>query len=46
MSKQSYFKQFSLALVHRLVLFDPQVGPGHILPLWVRADPRVMTIKG
>ena len=27
MSKQSYFKQFSLVKVQSLVLFDPSIGP-------------------
>ena len=29
MSKQSYFKQFSLSLVHIFVLFDQLIGPGN-----------------
>ena len=30
---------------HSLVLFDPQIGPYQVLPLWVRADQEVMAMK-
>ena len=36
--KQFYFKQFSLAYVHSLVLFDPQTGPYKVLPLQASVD--------
>ena len=46
MSEQFYFKQFSLAQEHSLVLFDPYIGPYQVLPLWARVDLGVMTMKG
>ena len=46
MSKQFYFKQFSLALAYCLVLFDPQIGPYQVLPLSARVDLGEMAIKG
>ena len=45
MSKQFYFKQFSLALVHSLVLFNPKVGPYQLLPLRTRLDLGMMAIN-
>ena len=36
MSKQFYFKKFSLALVHSLVLVEPEIGPDQVLPIWTR----------
>ena len=45
MSKQFYFNQFSLALVHNLVLFDPYIGPYQVQPLQARVDLGVMAIK-
>ena len=38
MSKQFYFKQFSLAKVHSLVLFDPYIGLYQVLPLRDRVE--------
>ena len=38
MRKQFNFKQFSLAKVHCLVLFDPYRGLYQVLPLQVRVD--------
>ena len=38
MSKQFNFKQFNLAQVYSLVLFDPQIGPYHVLPLRATED--------
>ena len=35
MSKQFYFKQFRLAYVHSLVLFDFKLGPYQVLPIRV-----------
>ena len=45
MSKQFYFKQFSLAQVRSLVLFEPLIGPYQVLPLWGRVDLRAMAMK-
>ena len=42
MLKQSYFKQFSLAKVHSLVLFDPY----QMLPLQARVDLEVLAMEG
>ena len=36
--KQSFFKQFSLAYLHDLVLFDPEIGRCKVLPFRVRVD--------
>ena len=44
--RQFYFKQFSLAYVHCLVLFNPQIGPYQVLPLRARVDRGAMAIKG
>ena len=44
MSKQSYFKQFSLG--HSLVLFDTEIGPYQVLPLQARVDLRMIAMKG
>ena len=46
MSKQFYFKQFSLALVRILVLFDPSVKLSQVLQLWVRVGLGAIAIKG
>ena len=45
MSKRFDFKQFNLALVHSLVLFDPYVGPCQVLPLQARVDLDAMVMK-
>ena len=45
MSEEFYFKQFSLALVHNLILFDTLVGPYQVLPLWARMDLGTMVMK-
>ena len=46
MSKQFYFKQFSLAKEQSLVLFDPYLGPTQLQPLRARVDRGSMAIKG
>ena len=46
MSKQFHFKQFSLARVRSLVLFDPWIRPSQVLPLRVRRDLGTITMKG
>ena len=49
MTKQFYFKQFSLAYVQfksQTVLFDPLIGPYQVLLLWARVDLGAMAIKG
>ena len=52
MSKQFYFKKFSLAYVHSLVLFDPRIVPYYVLPLraiedlWVDDNEGVLNISG
>ena len=45
-SKLSYFKQFSLAYVYSLFLFDPSIGSYQVLPLWANVDLGAMAIKG
>ena len=45
MSILSYFKQFSLAKVHNLVLFDQLIGPYLVLPILTRVDLRAMAVK-
>ena len=45
MSKKSYFKQFSLTLLHSLVLLDPQIGPYQVLPLQVSVEMEAMAMK-
>ena len=40
MQKQSPLKQLSL------VLFDPQIGPNQVLPLWTRVNLGAMAMKG
>ena len=45
MSKQFYFKQFSIAQVYTLVLFDPKIGPYQVLSLQVRVDLGAMAVK-
>ena len=46
MSKQFYFKQFSLEYVYSLVLFDPQIGPSQVLPLQDSVGLGAMAMKG
>ena len=46
MSKQSYFKQFSLAYGHSLALFDPKIGPYQVLPLCASVDLGEMAMDG
>ena len=46
MTKQFYFKQLSLALVHRLVLFNPYIGPSQVLPIQARVNLGAMAMKG
>ena len=46
MSKQFYFKQFSLAYVNSLVIVKSLIGPYQVLPFWVRVDLGEMAIKG
>ena len=46
MSTQFYFKQFSLALVHSLSLFDPYIGPYPVLPLQAGVDMGTMAMNG
>ena len=47
MSKQFYFKKFSLAKIHCYVLFDPYLrGPYLVLPLWDRVYLGAMAVKG
>ena len=46
MSKQFDFKQFSLVQVHKLVLFDPEIGPYQVLPSWDSEDMGAMAMKG
>ena len=43
--KQFYFKQFNLALVQNLVLFDPEISPYQVLPLRIRVDRGAMPMK-
>ena len=45
MLKQFYFKQFSLAQVHSLDLFDPYIGLYQVLPLRARVGQGVMAMK-
>ena len=45
MSKQFSFKQFSLAYVHSLFLFDPLIGPFQMQPLRARVDLGAMEMK-
>ena len=44
--KQFYFKQFSLAYVHCLFLFDPLIGPYHVLPHRARVNLGAMAMNG
>ena len=46
MSKKFYFKQFSLAYLHSLFLFDPLIGPYQVQPLQARENLGVMAMKG
>ena len=45
-SKQSYFKQFSLSTVYRLVLFNLLIVSYQMLPPRVRVDMKAMAAKG
>ena len=44
MWKQSNFKQFSLAYINSLVLYDPYIGPYQVLPLPGREDLVAMAV--
>ena len=44
-SKQFYFKQFSLVYVASLFLFDPRIRPYQVLPLRVRVDLAAMAMN-
>ena len=44
--KQFYFKQFSLAQAHSLVLFDPQIEPYQVLPLRAKVNQGAIAMKG
>ena len=46
MSKQYNLKQFSLAQVHSLILFDPWIELYQGLPLRARLDLAAMAMKG
>ena len=46
MSNQSYFKQFSLALVHSLVPFDPVIGPYQVVPILAIVNLGTMAVLG
>ena len=46
MSKPFYFKQFSVAKVHSLILFIPLTGPYQVLPFRARVDLGAMAMKG
>ena len=43
--KQFFFKQFSLAEVRSLVLFDPMKKVYEVIPLWSKVDLVAMAIK-
>ena len=43
--KHTNFKQFSLAELHSLVLFNPYIGPYQVLLLQARVDQGVMAMK-
>ena len=43
--KQFYFKQFDLAYVHSLVLFDQSIGLCQVLPLRARVQQGAMAVK-
>ena len=45
MSKEFYYKQFNLALVQSLDLFNPKIGLCKVLPFRARVDLGMMTIK-
>ena len=45
MLKQFYFKQFSLALVRSLVLFNPLIGPYQVLPFRARVNLGALAMK-
>ena len=44
--KQFYFKQFSLAEAHSLVLFDLEIAPYQVISLRARVDLGTMAMKG
>ena len=46
MSKQINLKQFRLAYIHSLVLFDPKIGPYMLLPPRAIVGLGAMTRKG
>ena len=46
MLKESYLKQFSLAQVHNLVLFDPEMKPNQVLPIRASGDLGAMAMNG
>ena len=46
MLKIFYLNLFSLAQAYSLVLFDQQIGPHQMLPLWPRVYLGAMAIKG
>ena len=43
--KQFYFKQFSLAYVHSLVLFSLKIEPFQVQPLQARVELGLMAMK-
>ena len=45
MTKQVYFKQFNVAEVHGLELFDLLIGPYQVLLYWARVDMGTMPMK-
>ena len=45
MSKTFNFKQFRIAELHSLVLFDPLIGPYQILPLLADVNLEAMALK-
>ena len=46
MSKQSYFKQFTVAKVYSLLFFDPLIITYRVLPFLARVDEGAMALKG
>ena len=45
MPKQFYFKQFNLAYIRSLVLFEPYIRPYQVLPLRARVDLGAIAMK-